>query len=417
MQVGKTAAVTKHRIDASILVRAKCFHQYFCGSEKMKRVLSNIFSFAKKERTIFAIIVICVVSSAFIINFSYGLYYNYKTQKNETELELKTFNPEIQQGMSISKGDFQRFAESLNEKTLDSMLVIYAGADLSEFESDEGPGSFSMRFVIRAGKYDICEQTRQNWEEKGVITSGRYINNYEEQCGELVAIVGGSSADEWNAACSKFRNADGTITMFGKKYSVVGTYSAGTAAPIVPFLTVPDNVQITQIGFSFERNITRSAYLDITCKADEFFHGWLKFPELKFPDTDTVSIYNNMIWIALLISLLSVTNFAMLYRFILLKRRRGLAIMRICGCSRVRAVLMYLAECVVITLPAYAVGAGLNILVTNKVMCRVLDFFKEAYSLKTYLCLFVGFMFVFIIIVIPMISMSVGRKINYKQKG
>ena len=76
-----------------------------------------------------------------------------------------------------------------------------------------------------------------------------------------------------------------------------------------------------------------------------------------------------------------------------------------------------LAECVVITLPAYAVGAGLNILVTNKVMCRVLDHFKQAYSLKTYLCLFAGFMFVFIIIVIPMISLSVGRKINYKQKG
>ena len=74
---------------------------FFCGSEKMKRVLSNIFSFAKKERTIFAIIVICVVSSAFIINFSYGLYYNYRTQKNETELELKTLNPEIMQEIEL----------------------------------------------------------------------------------------------------------------------------------------------------------------------------------------------------------------------------------------------------------------------------------------------------------------------------
>ncbi len=390
---------------------------FFCGSDKMKRVLSSISAFARNERAIFAVMIFCIVSSAFIINFSYGLYYNYAAQKNETELELKTLNPEIQQGSSISKGDFQRFAESLDEKTLNAMIVIYAGTELPEFESDEGPGSFPMRLVIHAGKYNICEQTRKNWEEKGVITSGRYINNYEEQCGELVAVVGGSSADEWNATCSKFRNADGTITMFGKKYSVVGTYSAGTAAPIVPFLTIPEDTPITQIGFSFERNITRSAYNDITSKAEEYFGSLLKFPELKFPDTDTVSIYNNMIWIALLISLLSVTNFAMLYRFILLKRRRGLAIMRICGCSRVRAVLMYLAECVVITLPAYAVGAGLNILVTNKVMCRVLDFFKQAYSLKTYLCLFAAFAIVFFIIVIPMISMSVGRKINYKQKG
>lgn len=390
---------------------------FFCGSDKMKRVLSSISAFARNERAIFAVMILCIVSSAFIINFSYGLYYNYAAQKNETELELKTLNPEIQQGRSISKGDFQRFAESLDEKTLNAMIVIYAGAELTEFESDEGPGSFPMRFVIHAGKYNICKQTRKNWEEKGVITSGRYINNYEEQCGELIAVVGGNGADAWNAACSKFRNADGTITMFGKKYSVVGTYSAGTAAPIVPFLTVPEDTPITQIGFSFERNITRSAYNDITSKAEEYFGSLLKFPELKFPDTDTVSIYNNMIWIALLISLLSVTNFAMLYRFILLKRRRGLAIMRICGCSRKGAIAMYLAECVVITLPAYAVGAGLNILVTNKVMCRVLDFFKQAYSLKTYLWLFAGFMFVFIIIVIPMISMSVGRKINYKQKG
>ena len=383
----------------------------------MSKTILNIKAFVKNESVVFTVIIVCVISSAFIINFSYGLYYNFVTQKSETELELKTLNPELVQGAVITKGEFQEFAEALDENTLNSMVVIYAGAELSEFESESGPGSFPMRFVIHAGRYNICEVTRKNWEEKSVITSGRYISSAEEQSGELVAVVGGEGADNWNEACEKFRNADGSITMFGKRYKVVGTYSAGTAAPIVPFLTVPDDVQIMQIGFSFDRNITRSMYNDITLKADESFPGLLKFPELKFPDTDTVSIYNNMIWIALLISLLSVTNFAMLYRFILLKRRRGLAIMRICGCSRVRAVLMYLAECVVITLPAYAVGAGLNILVTNKVMCRVLDFIKEAYSLKTYLWLFAGFMFVFVIVVIPMISMSVGRKINYKQKG
>ena len=383
----------------------------------MKRAFCSAAAFAKNERAVFVIIIICVVASAFIINFSYGLYYNFVTQKSETELELKTLNPELVQGAVVTKGEFQEFAEALDEKTLNAMTVIYAGAELAEFESESGPGSFPMRFVIHAGRYNICEVTRKNWEEKSVITSGRYINSFEEQSGELVAVVGGEGADCWNEACEKFRNADGSITMFGKKFKVVGTYSAGTAAPIVPFLTVPDNVQITQIGFSFERNITRSAYLDITGKADEFFHGRLKFPELKFPDSDSVSIYNNMIWIALLISLLSVTNFAMLYRFILLKRQRTLMVLRICGCSRQRAIATYFAECIIITLPAYALGAGVNVLVTEKVMCRVLVFFKEAYSLKTYLWLFAGFMLVFAIVVLPMICLSVGRKIEYREKG
>ena len=97
---------------------------FFCGSDKMKRVLSSISAFARNERAVFAVMILCIVSSAFIINFSYGLYYNYAAQKNETELELKTLNPEIQKGSSISKGDFQRFAESLDEKTLNAMIVI-----------------------------------------------------------------------------------------------------------------------------------------------------------------------------------------------------------------------------------------------------------------------------------------------------
>ena len=46
----------------------------------MKTVLLNIKNFAKNECAIFAVIIICVVSSAFIINFSYGLYYNYTSQ-------------------------------------------------------------------------------------------------------------------------------------------------------------------------------------------------------------------------------------------------------------------------------------------------------------------------------------------------
>ena len=131
----------------------------------MKRAFCSAAAFAKNERAVFIIIIICVVASAFIINFSYGLYYNFVTQKNETELELKNLNPELSQGEVITKGEFQRFAESLDEKTLNSMIVIYAGAELAEFESEAGPGSFPMRFVIHAGRYNICEVTRKNWAQ------------------------------------------------------------------------------------------------------------------------------------------------------------------------------------------------------------------------------------------------------------
>ncbi len=108
----------------------------------MKTVLLNIKNFAKNECAIFAVIIICVVSSAFIINFSYGLYYNYTAQKNETELELKNLAPEPVQGAVITKGEFQRFAESLDEKTLNAMLVIYAGASFRSSSRTRVRGRF-----------------------------------------------------------------------------------------------------------------------------------------------------------------------------------------------------------------------------------------------------------------------------------
>jgi ABC-type antimicrobial peptide transport system permease subunit len=244
-----------------------------------------------------------------------------------------------------------------------------------------------------------------------MITSGRYITNGEESNGSEVAIVNGTSAEEWNECSEKFRNADGTISLFGKKYQVVGTYHAGTSAPIVPFLTVPDDVVINQVGFSFERNITRSIYNDITDKADEYLPGVLIFPDLQFPDTDTVNLYNNMIWISVLISVLSVINFAMLYHFILQKRQRSLAIMRICGCTKFNAVILYFAECTAITLPSYIIGTGINIILTKKVMKNVFEFFEKAYSFKIYALLFAAYAVVYIIILLVMIYSTIRKSI------
>lgn len=55
----------------------------------MRHTFLNIASFFKNEKLLLVIIFICVISSAFILNFSYGLFYNYDMQKNEAEIELK----------------------------------------------------------------------------------------------------------------------------------------------------------------------------------------------------------------------------------------------------------------------------------------------------------------------------------------
>ncbi len=379
----------------------------------MRHTFLNILSFFKNEKLLLFIIFICVISSAFILNFSYGLFYNYNTQKNEVELELKDIWPEIAEESVLTKGDVKRYVEALDNSIHKDVQLIYAAGDISEygFNTDESLHYIPMRFRFVDGKYQISEGTREDWEKTSLMTYGRYITNEEEAEGKQVALVWGTSQEDWNIPCENIKNPDGTITLFDKKYEVVGVYKAGGGTPIVPFLTVPDEIKITGFSITFERNITRSVYEALRNTADEVIPNKLIFPELELPDQDSIAVYNNMIVIAVVISVLSIINFAMLYRFVLKKRQRNIAVMRICGCTKGKAVLIFLAECLILTFPAYVIGTLINIVCVNNIFGKVFDFIKEAYSPEIYGVIGLTYFAVFIIILSVMIFRSIGKSI------
>lgn len=379
----------------------------------MRHTFLNIASLFKNERLLLAIIFICVISSAFILNFSYGLFYNYNTQKNEAEIEMKDIWPEVAENAVLTKGELKRYVEALNGSVHSGVEVIYAGGDISGcgFDGDGFSQTLYMRFRFVDGEYHISEITREAWEEHSLMPFGRYITDEEEARGKQVALVWGTGEDNWNDPCAALRNDDGTITLFGKTYEVVGVYSAGGGTPIVPFLTVPDELKIVDFSIVFERNITRSVYEALTQTAAEVIPDKLIFPEPEFPDADSIAIYNNMLAISVVISLLSIVNFAMLYRFVLKKRQRDLAVLRICGCTKTKAVLVYLAECLLLTLPAYIVGALINAVCVKSVFAGVFDFITEAYSPEIYGLIAATYFTVFLIILSFMIFGSVSRSI------
>ena len=379
----------------------------------MRHTFLNIASFFKNEKLLLFIIFICVISSAFILNFSYGLFYNYNTQKNEVELELKDIRPEIAEEVVLTKGELKRYVEALDSSIHSSVQVIYAAGDISEygFNTDESLHTLAMRFRFVGGEYQISEVTKEAWEEHGQITFGRYITNDEESSGKQVAIVWGTNENNWNNPCTNIKNDDGTITLFDKKYNIVGVYKAGGGTPIVPFLTVPNELRILQFSITFERNITRSVYDELRRTAMEVLPDVLIFPELELPDQDSIAVYNNMIVIAVIISLLSIINFAMLYQFVLKKRQRNIAVMRICGCTKIKAVLIYLSECLILTLPAYLIGTLINFGCVNNIFGNVFDFITEAYSPEIYSVIAATYFVVFLIILSIMIFRSINKSI------
>lgn len=378
-------------------------------------IFKNIKKFLYHEKIILFIMIICIFCSAFIINFSYGLYQNYNVQKTETEYELNEISPEIVLGASLTKKDFQRYVESLNQNTLNDMEVIYAMTELEEFPVEKY-GSFYMRFTIHNGKYQVCETTKKAYEEQGMITQGRYINNEEEEKGSNVAMVGGLG-NEWNEGSKKIKVNEDSISLFGNTYKVIGTYKSGAGTPVVPFLTIPDELGISGFGFSFCNNITRSQYEELIQTAEQVLPNTLSFPVLKFPDNETIYLYQNIMFISVLIAVLSSINFAMLYLYIIKKRIRDLSIFRICGCSKSEVVRISLGECAVISIPIYLLGTFFYAFIMKCILSDVFPYMEASYSLKIYIVIFLIYIFSMFIILEIIIRTKISKEITEMLKG
>lgn len=104
----------------------------------MKYVLQNIRTLAKNEKFIFAVMLICVFVSAWVMTFSYGLYHNYAAMLDNEAGKGYDIQPEITEGMTLTRKDLVRFFDGLSPATLDAMNTVFiqSGFDYTDKYGD-----------------------------------------------------------------------------------------------------------------------------------------------------------------------------------------------------------------------------------------------------------------------------------------
>ncbi|MBQ8725310.1 MAG: hypothetical protein IJY74_06560 [Oscillospiraceae bacterium] len=379
----------------------------------MKHIFRNIRMFIRNEKMIFAVMVVCVFASAVILNFAYGLYCHFNTQKIETTADLKEIIIDIDDDSRLTQKEFRSYIESLSEETLEGMSVFIAGtvpeADPNQYNT------LDCRFEYSGGRYKVMEAYREAIEMR--LHSGRMITDEEESSGANVAVV---HYDDFIGGRNEFTLSlmkdEDTIIFLGKEYEIVGDEEMA-AIPSVPFLSVPEDFIFDDIVIlDFDNVISKPAYEELRMQADMLIPEKLIFPELSLPDADSITLYNNIILISLLIAVLSLLNFAMLYHFVLERRSRDLAIIRICGCTKKRALLIHLGECMAISVPVYIAGTAVFILLLDRVFDRLFIYMKEAYSSAVYLVIFAGYILLMFLILGVMISRHISKIILQEWK-
>lgn len=359
----------------------------------MKYIFKNLKSFIRTERMIFSLMLICVVVSSFVIDFSYGLYQNYHVVKKEetgdlSEFEINFHNTDSKYASKeVLKDTMLSFSDDLNNE----ISTYYIGVDVPELHDY---GYCACRVSIKDGKFAANEVFKENLERQGLSDS--YFSDEQEANGEHVALV-----MEDNQFIERFVSDDETIIFQGSEFKVIGY--GGLCTVTVPFNSLKGDTVVNNITFVFDKFITRSQYDEIKEKMSNAFKDIADIPNLDIPESEQYYLYNTVIIISVMIALLSAINFAVLYRYILSKRLKSLAIFRICGCSVGKALGIFLSECMIITIPVFTATTILYDKFILPILSKHFEYIESAYSFNLYLMIFAIYILSSLIVLIIMI--------------
>lgn len=344
----------------------------------MRYIWKDYRYFMRHERFVCILAIVCILVSTLILHFAYGLYQNRNCNfENEPNMQLAGESEEdlIKLYFSdegVPKGELRdclsEVAECMSEieqyGNSDFVLfTCYADLEVSPvFPQDE---ESVLRVIvdkdgIRAPRllYDNMVKGAmaegQFWTDADEQTDGRKVCLFPQYEGQGTYVdKNGKEYPTWDHAL----NADGTTTINGEDYTVIGYYW-WNLLPWVPFGSLADDTLIKRGDFCFVESVTgrtRDRIVDIVKK---HFGDRVTIDKNSLRYRKDIKYqYKTVLVLAAVMSALVAINYMILYTYLLERRRRESIIFRICGMSWWKCAGMNIAECLLFTIPFYLLGA------------------------------------------------------------
>lgn len=375
-------------------------------------IFKIIFHNLKSYRMVSILIILNIIISAFVICFSYGIYQNYNVQIDEGESSqrqlciLHTSSNGIAKTSVTTKMVIDTI-KSLSDKTLNNIDYFYCSAVIPTSAMEMN--CFDFIFSCDNGKFhnEIFTDKQYNSYDKIIAINPVLRTKDAVDHGITVIDIG-----DWNAVC--IGDTD-TINVNGEEFKIVNENLSELdglmIAPITSFYNdTPLCGRNQSVEINFKTDISRSQYDEIVNAVAENMGDNAEVPEMDITPVSELFYYRTILMISVLISILAALNFAVLYRFVLDKRIKMLTIFRICGCTKLRMIFTYLLECVIISLPIFAITQLVFDKLALPLLSNIFEYIDYAYSPLLYLAIFSIYAVSSIIILFIMISVYISRR-------
>ena len=359
----------------------------------MKYIRKNLKNFLKNETIIFFLVFLCILSSAIIINFSFGFYHHLEQKKLDETINAKFLEIKFSK-VVIKKGEFMNFLSEFSDNIKDHCYLSPVIVFPEDLEEPDGSMDSWLNYFILPFRYNnerimISKEFRDNMKQNGNLIKGRYFTQEEMDNKELVCVMEDEKSS-WEGEGSYFPNVkyhpddNGKITIGGKKYTVIGQFKDYNPLPMVPITTIDDDCLVAMLDMDFDKNITRSQYQEIKDHFFEIYGDKVEIPALDLPEEDSEKFYNSLLLLCFVMVSLSGVVLSVLYEYVLLKRRKQITIYRICGMTRRKARGLYLGECILLSAGIYIVAVLLFQYGVLPHLKRAVEYIAASYTLSTY---------------------------------
>lgn len=331
----------------------------------MKYILKNITNFIKTDTFVFFISILTVFVSVTMIHFSYGIFQNYEYEKQNIESGEKSigllptyecervgyivgvgglgwhYNPSFENPITV--GELKEFFMKLDPYLYPDITSIGVRVCVDNYPVYCNFGLSEAGFV-----------TSPEENEYSKINGTRYTDEDFLAGAKVVYVCDYNNEDAPTIEELLYERDNHYIMLDGELYEIIGFHDGMPDSVRAIITSLPDDATIQQgFNIAFSRYVNARDYNHIGSIAKEVFGDRIELRDIGLPDPDTIKIYNTILIVAVVITLIAAINYAILYSYILKKRSRQIMCMRLCGMKYSQAVLLYLGENILISLPVY----------------------------------------------------------------
>ena len=385
-------------------------------------IFKNILHSLRQNTLISLLYLLCTAAAVFAVLFSHGVYQNYSTDTYISEISADqeqafySFGEKLERienegtvswrgGGKGTVGEFRKVLELLDDDVKESFTGFFLSYSLKQYGMTEWMNG-RLEYHTEDHRYGLYWEYLDNTH----VTYGRYFTENEDFSGARVAVIRNYPIGE-SPAPSAF--VGDKITLFGAEYEVVGIWSesdAGSDDLAVPFATLPEDMPIKSVSFLEGKVITTKAFDAVNNAMKQVFGDSVNIPEMETADVTEVKFYTSIVIISVVLSAIAAVTLMILFRYIIFTRRKMISILRLAGCTRGRAAVMFISEAVGVSVLIF----GLCAAAYHKLILPGLTFFfpkiTEVYTLQAYLYIFAVFTGVLLLTMTVMVSLQLERQ-------